>query len=342
MQNQKYLQEDEIDLRELFKTLWNYKIFILVFTFIVTILSIIYVTLKTPIYQVKSVIKIGSIADIPLENSNILEKNIRVIFGLDNNSFSIKEDEGIVTGINIIKNTTSLIEVTTEAFTNEKAILKQHEVLEYLQDEYKYKIDEFIFKTNLNIKNLEGQIKYINEVKKVQKEESIDFLNRVDLVLIENKLSFNKEKLSQYQENINNILKKRSSNDTQNMLSAMEILNYQSLILSLQNQIENLNKEKQNILVDKIPNIKRELEYNIKNELEDILNRIELEKLKFTNKIAKNSEFVGSILVNEHPIKPKKLLIVVVSFVTGFILSIFLVFFIEFIKSLKKEEKNNA
>ena len=339
MQNQKYLKEDEIDLKELFKAIWSYKKFILIFTFIITVLSIIYVTLKTPIYQVKSIIKIGSIADIPLENSNILEKNIRVIFGLDNNSFSIKEDEGIVTGINIIKNTTSLIEVTTEAFTNEKAILKQHEVLEYLQDEYKYKIDEFIFKTNLNIKNLEGQIKYINEVKKVQKEESIDFLNRVDLVLIENKLSFNKEKLSQYQENINNILKKRSSNDTQNMLSAMEILNYQSLILSLQNQIENLNKEKQNILVDKIPNIKRELEYNIKNELEDILNRIELEKLKFTNKIAKNSEFVGSILVNEHPIKPKKLLIVVVSFVTGFILSIFLVFFIQFVNNIKKEEK---
>ena len=340
MQNQKYLQEDEIDLKELFKTIWSYKKFILIFTFIVTVLSIIYVSLKTPIYQVKSVIKIGSIADIPLENSNILEKNIRVIFGLDNNSFSIKEDEGIVTGINIIKNATSLLEVTTEAFTNEKAILKQHEVLEYLQDEYKYKIDEFIFKTNLNIKNLEGQIKYINEVKKVQKEENIDFLNRVDLVLIENKLNFNKEKLSQYQENINNILKKRSSNDTQNMLSAMEILNYQSLILSLQNQIENLNKEKQNILVDKIPNIKRELEYNIKNEVEDILNRIELEKLKLTNKIAKNSEVVGSILVNEHPIKPKKSLIVVVSFVTGFILSIFLVFFIEFIRTLKKEEIN--
>ncbi|MFX4153537.1 Wzz/FepE/Etk N-terminal domain-containing protein [Aliarcobacter butzleri] len=339
MQNQKYLQEDEIDLKELFKTIWSYKKFILIFTFIVTVLSIIYVSLKTPIYQVKSVIKIGSIADVPLEDSNILEKNIRVIFGLDNNSFSIKEDEGIVTGINIIKNATSLLEVTTEAFTNEKAILKQHEVLEYLQDEYKYKIDEFIFKTNLNIKNLEGQIKYINEVKKVQKEENIDFLNRVDLVLIENKLNFNKEKLSQYQENINNILKKRSSNDTQNMLSAMEILNYQSLILSLQNQIENLNKEKQNILVEKIPNIKRELEYNIKNELEDILNRIELEKLKLTNKIAKNSEFVGSILVNEHPIKPKKSLIVVVSFVTGFILSIFLVFFIKFVNNIKKEEK---
>lgn len=339
MQNQKYLQEDEIDLKELFKTIWSYKKFILIFTFIVTVLSIIYVSLKTPIYQVKSVIKMGSIADVPLEDSNILEKNIRVIFGLDNNSFSIKEDEGIVTGINIIKNATSLLEVTTEAFTNEKAILKQHEVLEYLQDEYKYKIDEFIFKTNLNIKNLEGQIKYINEVKKVQKEENIDFLNRVDLVLIENKLNFNKEKLSQYQENINNILKKRSSNDTQNMLSAMEILNYQSLILSLQNQIENLNKEKQNILVDKIPNIKRELEYNIKNEVEDILNRIELEKLKLTNKIAKNSEVVGSILVNEHPIKPKKSLIVVVSFVTGFILSIFLVFFIQFINNIKKEEK---
>ena len=35
--------------------------------------------------------------------------------------------------------------------------------------------------------------------------------------------------------------------------------------------------------------------------------------------------------------KPKKALIVTVAFITGFILSIFLVFFIQFIQSIKKE-----
>ena len=45
---EKYLQEDEIDLRELIKTLWIYKYLILIFTSFITILSIIYVLQKNP------------------------------------------------------------------------------------------------------------------------------------------------------------------------------------------------------------------------------------------------------------------------------------------------------
>ncbi|MCT7605861.1 hypothetical protein [Aliarcobacter butzleri] len=50
---------------------------------------------------------------------------------------------------------------------------------------------------------------------------------------------------------------------------------------------------------------------------------------------------IGEIIISNEPInKPKKSLIIATAFVTGFILSIFLVFFIEFIRTLKKEEIN--
>ncbi|WP_375231782.1 GNVR domain-containing protein [Arcobacter sp. CECT 9188] len=45
-----------------------------------------------------------------------------------------------------------------------------------------------------------------------------------------------------------------------------------------------------------------------------------------------NSKLVGEYIVNNFPIKPKKSLIIVVSFITGFILSICIVFFINFIR----------
>ena len=41
--NQKIIQEDEIDLRELFLTLWKKKVFIVLLTFIVTVSSILYI-----------------------------------------------------------------------------------------------------------------------------------------------------------------------------------------------------------------------------------------------------------------------------------------------------------
>lgn len=53
----------------------------------------------------------------------------------------------------------------------------------------------------------------------------------------------------------------------------------------------------------------------------------------------KNTEVVGKIIINDSAIKPKKKLIVIVAFITGLILSIFLVFLIEFIRGFKEEEK---
>lgn len=334
MQNKEYVEE-EIDLRELFSIIIRKKYFILIFTLIVTTLAFIYVSIKTPVYEIKSVVRIGYINSSLVENSNILEKKLRLIFSVDN-KLAITKEEGIVSDISAVKKVDNFLEITTQAYSNEKALEKNNQVVEFLQNEYKYKIDEYILLTNLNIKNLEEQIKYVENVTKVEKQSQIDFLNNVDLSSIENRLKFNKEKLEQYQENINEISKRRSSNDTQNMLSAMEMLNYQNLILNLQNQIENLNKEKQDILSEKIPSLKRDLEFDIKNKLEDLKDKIALEKLKFTNNIAKNSEIVGEIQVDEDAIKPKKALIIVVSFVTGFILSIFLVFFMSFIGRFTK------
>mgnify|MGYP000673870203 CR=1 FL=1 len=47
---------------------------------------------------------------------------------------------------------------------------------------------------------------------------------------------------------------------------------------------------------------------------------------------------IGDIQINNNPInKPKKSLIIVVSFLSGFILSIFIVFFMQFINSIRKE-----
>ena len=56
-ENDTYLEE-EIDLRELCKIIWDRKVFIIVFTLVVTIIAGLYTYLKIPI--VKRSEKIGS------------------------------------------------------------------------------------------------------------------------------------------------------------------------------------------------------------------------------------------------------------------------------------------
>ncbi|MCT7560549.1 Wzz/FepE/Etk N-terminal domain-containing protein [Aliarcobacter butzleri] len=104
MQNQKYLQEDEIDLRELFKILWKYKIFVLVCTSMITFIALIYVLLKNPIpiYQGKMYLEIGQI-----QNKNFVPVAIEKVTDLAyilNLEFKVNS--------NIPKNTFNLIEIT--------------------------------------------------------------------------------------------------------------------------------------------------------------------------------------------------------------------------------------
>lgn len=191
MQNQRYLQDDEIDLKELFKTLWKYKIFILVFTSMITFIALIYVLLKNPIpiYQGKMYLEIGQI-----QNKNFAPISIEKVSDLAyilNLEFKVNS--------NIPKNTFNLMEITFDNI--DKNII----------NETLTKIKDFVLEKH---------------------KEQTNF--------------------------------------------------YESVIMTKQ---------------------------------------------------------IGDIMISNEPInKPKKSLIVTIAFVTGFILSIFLVFFIEFVRSLKKEE----
>jgi uncharacterized protein involved in exopolysaccharide biosynthesis len=183
--------EKEIDLRELFKTIWDKRVFILVFTFVVTLISIVYVYFKNPIpiYQGKAYIEIGQIQSQNFGQSFLdTPANLAEILNLE---FQVNASSS--------KKATNLLEITS----NDK--------------------DKKIIKNNL--------------------ESSIEFV---------------------------------------------------------------LNRHK--------------------------------EKAKFYENVIMSKQ-IGDIAISDQAInKPKKTLIVVVSFVTGFILAIFVVFFMQFINGIRKEK----
>ena len=365
MQENQKQYEDEIDLRELFKTIWAKRVFIAIFTFAITAIAGVYAYTKTPIYEVSSIVRIGYIGEQLVEPSNIIEQKLKVIFNVDNPQGL---DEGKVTKISAVKNVQNFLEISTDGKSNEIALDKNKEVIEFLQNEYKFKIDEFILKTNINIKNIEDKIKYALEVEKINLEKNIskikhqqiprieqeiDLLKNVELNSINKKIEFNQQKLKEYQSDANKISNQKSNDNSQNMLMAIQLLNTQNLILSLQNSIENLIKEKENLLNlklkdleqvkenivnDNLKNAEIELDINFEKRLEELQNSLAFEKLKLENDRVKNSDIVGEIMTNDFPAKPKKSLIIAVGFVTGFILSIFLVFFLNFIKATKEEK----
>ncbi|QEZ90255.1 putative chain length determinant protein, Wzz family (plasmid) [Aliarcobacter cibarius] len=419
--------EDEIDLRELFKIVWDKKVFIAIFTVLVTILAGFYAYSKTPIYEVKSYVEIGYINKEQIENIDSLEHKLKVVFEVESPRYEADSFErGIVSSIKQIKGVKSFLEIKTEATSNEAALNKNKEVLKFIQDSSQESIKQYEIVLNNTILNKKREIDFINEINIKNIKSEIEILKEQELKNIDTKIailknqnieSINKEisllktqeipklktqinflvnskikslqdKIATYSKSLNdyiNEVDKINSNigKTDNataMVASVQILNYQNLITNSQNQIKDLELQIEVIQNETIPDLKyklenitnvqiKNLEYKKANMLSVDIKDLENQKLNVSNeKIRKlqdkinielqtkisqlneeidtlnfkkseqnlsNTKLVGEYIVNDFPVKPKKSLIVAVAFVTGFILSIFLVFILNFISKNK-------
>ena len=152
MQENKILNEDEIDLRELFKTIWDKRFFIIIFTFIITLISFIYVLLKnpTPVYEGILSVQIGEIQSENFGN-RIIEtpQNLSYILGIE---FKVNST--------IAKGTTSILEIK---YSNEdKARIKT--ILEDVKNFIitKHENDTSFYKNKIMTKQI-GDIKISEE-----------------------------------------------------------------------------------------------------------------------------------------------------------------------------------
>ena len=152
MQENKILNEDEIDLRELFKTIWDKRFFIIIFTFIITLISFIYVLLKnpTPVYEGILSVQIGEIQSENFGNKIIeTPQNLSYILEVQ---FKVNP--------NIAKGTTSILEIK---YSNEdKARIKT--ILEDVKNFIitKHENDTSFYKNKIMTKQI-GDIKISEE-----------------------------------------------------------------------------------------------------------------------------------------------------------------------------------
>jgi len=274
---QNYYQEDEIDLKELFKILWDKKNFIISITAIITILAGIYAFNKTPIYEATALIEIGNYNNINYNNNNNnkvlvdsvpeLVKKLNLLFiDLLKNE---KDRKATITSISTTKGVSGFLDIKSEASSNELAVNEINKVVSYIQNKHQTELENILNNRKSRITSLERQI---NTIKNKQ------------LALLSNK-----DDLNENQALFNNLQFISMINDEQ----TIELINEKSALDVL------LNKRNYN-----------------------------------------NSKVVGRIATNNHPIKPKKKLIIAVAFIAGFILSIFLVFIMNAFR--KEDDKTTA
>lgn len=271
-ETKKIKNEDEIDLRELWNIILRFKKIIILITGSITLVTIAYAFMATPIYEAKAVLDIGS-----YNNTNWIENPSTVIKRLEMNYIENKnmEKKAWLDKVFFVKGTQNLLELSALGFSKESVILYLKEIEVNISTRHQKLIDAYVDSVKIKMENLN-----------IQKAELL-----IEKVRLEEELN----KKSNY------IEKFVKENPAVAAVYSIELNNYAVELKNLKNSI-----------------------YNINNQLNDL-------KLDISSKNLKITEMLDHIVVSDHPIKPKKSLIVIVGFVTGVILSIFLAFSLEFI-----------
>jgi uncharacterized protein involved in exopolysaccharide biosynthesis len=280
-QNPETIQNDVIDLRELFSILKKRKNMIALISAVITLLAIVYVFLiAKPIYEVGATIEIAQIDKKPVHDLATLKQKVDVLFDIHNKTKTIKFP--IVSDIKIPKDSTKIVIIKAQGYDNNSTTLKLQKVIDYLTVE---------------------QNKELKSYTNIQKKQ---------LALIDKDIIRNQNLIEKIEKDINHYQNKLLNITTQDAALAGI---YSIEIGKKQTELNNA--------ASKI--------YSLENKKSDLELSISPTKIQKTT-------VIGHIETRNHPIKPKKSLIVIVAFITGLMLSLFLAFFLEFIQGLKKEE----
>lgn len=277
--------EDEIDLKELWKVLLKCKKMIVLLTGSITLMAVIYAFMKTPIYEAKAVLEIGSYAtstnDSTMTNTNVIrwiEAPSTLLKRLEINYIENKtrENRAWLDKITFVKGTQNLLELSALGFSKESASAYLKEIESNIAQRHQKLVDAYVDSVKTKMENLNAQKAELL----IEKERLVQELDRKSSHL-EKFMKENPAVAAVYSIELNN--------------HAVELKNLKNSIYSINNQLNDLN-------------------------------------LSISPKNLKLTEFIDGISAKEHPVKPKKALIIAIGLATGLMFSICLVFFLEFLR----------
>jgi len=301
--NTQPLEEDEIDLKELFATIWNNKFKIAFFSFIVVSMTLIYVLKQPNSYQSKTIL-------LPQGGSKAVGGGLSALAGM--------------AGVDLGSSGASpndMLEFILNDFDFHKSVIEKYKLKEKLESET---IEEhYIFA--LGYSGIYDFFKSDSNNSEDKSEKTLFELYQE----IKSIVSLSSDKKS------GAITLTATHQDRFLAKDMVEIY-----LVELTNKLKEIDMEYTN---ESIKNFKRELFYTQNIELKASLSNMISEMIKNkvfseANKYYLFKQVVKPIVADiKDKTKPKRGLILVVSFVTSIILGIFGIFFIEFIKGNKEE-----
>lgn len=304
IQSNQYLQEDEIDLRELFATIWNNKFKIAFFTFVVTSLTIAYTLAIPNSYS-------SSTNLVPQTQAKSSFGGLGALAG--------------IAGIDIGGGG------EIDAATSFETILKDYSFQKFMIEKY-----NLIEKFEIKKENLVFALGYDGIYQLLfSKKDTTEETDRDEQMF---------DTYKSLLETITISSDKKSSVITLGATSQDRFLAKELVDIYLIELTANLRAIEMQSVQKQIEYYKNEIEntedISIKEQVSQLISGLVQKKvLSLANPLYNVKQFTKpQVAYVKDKTKPKRSLIVVVAFVTSVILGIFLVFFIEFFKNDSKKE----
>ena len=340
---QNYYQEDEIDLKQLFRSLADRKWFIFGFTSFITILAMAYALSIPPTYKAhvsflapsqSSVLQLNKIKLTSETSETIYRKFL-------NKAMSSQFQRKIFDKNDYL----SKLNPENKPIENLEAFFADFSKSINLEErKVKKNVAKISYEKPVNI-SIEGDnpqviSSFLNTLTKAADQESIDEF----VSIIQQKIDIRLEEISKQINLLEQRAIKNNKIEINNLTAALEMA--QALDIKV-NNFSGLNNNNNNSFKVDFNNTKslpkwylygekaleKEIQLLEKNQdkLSPVVAKLEIEAIKLKS-FKPSSIGIHAVQINQHayapqaPIKPNKRLIVTVAFIAGFILSIFLVF----------------
>jgi capsular polysaccharide biosynthesis protein len=345
-----YLQEDEIELKEIFKFLINSKKLLIAITLVITILGAIYSFQKVPEYKSTALIEIGGYNTFSNEKGLIepakdLIQDLKINFIYKNSSLS--NEKGLVDALVFRLIEKKLLQIEYISSSAEKNNNLLNEIVEYIVNRHsllleanKLRISNQIKADKLRISNqikadklrISNQIKadkfrISNQIESLNNELSITDLkiNELNKVIVEDE-----DNLKLLASNPDLFLQRATQSPTLNQI----IFSYNNQLIDLRANKINLSQEKDSLELELKLLESRDSESNDIFNLSQEKDTLEFD-LKFPmNQNPTSTQLVGKILIDEVP--TNKALPIFLSFIFGLFLSIIVIFINNSLKASKE------
>ena len=302
---QQCVEEDEIDLRELFATIWAHKRFIAIFTFVVVVLTILFALSKPNVYTVKTVL-------VPTEakSGGGSLGGLAALAGVSMGGGEVTADIAFQT---LLDDQGTMREFIKDNNLSE-LLLADH------SDNYYFALGYRGIYDMLHSKSDEED----NKTKERKVFDAYKILTKMISIASDEKTGM--------------ITMSVSDADMRLAQTVLTVFLDKASAILIQKDLDNINQK----LAYYESVSQKEHDLTVKQQMANQITALIQSKVTLLSspyyKIKKLTEPVLPFYKDKT--KPKRGLIVVVSFVTSIILAIFIVFFMEFLKNSRKEEEN--